>query len=43
VNNGLTAPGNSTQSTIQIGFRSIVINTTIDQTNGSEHVNENKN
>ncbi len=40
MNKGLTAPANDTQSTIQIGFRSIVINTTNDQTNGSEHVNE---
>lgn len=40
VNNGLVAPTNDTQSTIQIGFRSVVINNPADQTNGSQYVNE---
>lgn len=41
VNNGLIAPSNTTQSSIIIGFRSVVISNPSYQTNGSEYVNEN--
>ncbi|UJR30625.1 hypothetical protein I4U23_018150 [Adineta vaga] len=37
VNNGLSAPTNNTQSTIQIGFRSVVISSPANQANGSQY------